>query len=507
MKMKKIDGLTFMEHIGKGIVILDGASGTTLHKKGLQPGDCPEQWACAHPKEVITMQQDYIEAGSMAVYSFTLGGSPIKLSEYGVTDVYGINKKLAEISAEAAKNKAFVGGDVGSTGLFIAPLGELSFDQALDAFKQQIRGLADGGSDFIIIETMIDLAEARAALIAAKETCDLPVAVSMSFDENGRTLTGASPESAALALIASGADIIGVNCSTGPQSMVKVVEAMKRVSNVPVIVKPNAGLPRIENGETVFSMQALEFAQYVRPLVSAGANLLGGCCGTDKEFIRLAAQEAKDLQSIQPLAKKVNAVSCAGGWLSLEPSVSAGTGLDATKNPAFAALLNNGDYEGIYDIVLDEQDKGAQILVLCAAGAADEAEALVKSAEVAAFNLKMPVAVKSENPDAIEAFLRQYTGRAIVDPQGAGQAQAAIYACARKYGAYVMIREDMLEQVLASGLLPEDIVVMIDSGEEALLNIRRFAQRGIVCAQVALPENDDYLELAKNAGLNIIFGN
>ena len=189
---------------------------------------------------------------------------------------------------------AFVGADVGSTGAFLAPLGDLEFEQAVEIYKQQIRALAEAGVDFIVMETMIDIQETRAAVIAAKECCNLPVVASMTFDSSGRTLTGTSPAAAAITLISAGADAVGLNCSTGPEEMLPLVKSMKEVSSVPLFVKPNAGMPHIVNGKTHFDLSCSDFRKYIKPLCEAGANLIGGCCGTNPEFIRAAAEEIKN---------------------------------------------------------------------------------------------------------------------------------------------------------------------------------------------------------------------
>ena len=209
---------------------MDGATGSYLQQHGMQVGDCPEQFVADNPKVIQSLQADYMRAGTKVIYTATLGGTRAKLDDFGLGDkTYALNKRLAEISKEAAGENAWVAGDIGGTGQFIKPLGDLSFEQMVDIFKEQIRGLVDGGVDLLVIETMIDLNEARAAVLAAKEICDLRVFVTMTFDESGRTLTGTTPKAAAIALQAAGADAVGLNCSTGPFEMVQHVRDMKSV--------------------------------------------------------------------------------------------------------------------------------------------------------------------------------------------------------------------------------------------------------------------------------------
>ncbi len=290
--MKKVDGLSFLEYIKERLLVLDGSTGTLLQKNGMKPGVCTELFALENKDILLDIQRQYLSAGSRAIYTCTLGANAKKLEDFGLQkETERINTQLARISAELAGNRAFVGGDVSPTGAFLQPLGELAFEDAVDIYKQQIKALEAGGVDFIAIETMIDISEARAAVIAAKEACSLPVVVSMTFDVHGRTLTGTGPEAAAIALISAGADAVGVNCSTGPEQMLPIVKKMKQVSSVPLIVKPNAGMPTVKDGVTVFDLSCEAFRAFIAPLCDAGANLIGGCCGTDPEYVRAIAQE------------------------------------------------------------------------------------------------------------------------------------------------------------------------------------------------------------------------
>lgn len=294
--MKRVDGLTFLEYLKSRFMILDGATGTALQQHGMMPGICPEKYALDNPQALRDIQRAYVEAGTRALYTFTMGANSLKLRDFGLeADMHRMNVELARLTVDIAGDHAFVGGDLSSTGSFLAPLGDLEFEQVVDIYKVQVLALAEGGVDFIVIETMIDIQETRAAVIAAKEACNLPVVASMTFDAHGRTLTGTTPAAAAITLISAGADAVGLNCSTGPAEMLPLVEAMKQVASVPLLVKPNAGMPRVENGETRFDLTCEDFRNYIRPLCEAGANLIGGCCGTDPEFIRAIAEEIEGL--------------------------------------------------------------------------------------------------------------------------------------------------------------------------------------------------------------------
>ncbi len=278
----------FLELIEKQILILDGATGTELQKKGMPSGVCPEKWVIENPQTIKEIQKNYINSGSNVVYSCTFGGNRIKLSEFGMEDrVVEFNETLARLSKEAVGNNGYVAGDLAPTGQFIYPLGDLTFEEIVDVYKEQVSGLIKGGVDFFVIETMMDIQEARAALLAVKESCNLPVFVSMTFDENKRTLTGTNPISALVTLQSLGADAVGCNCSTGPKQMLEVIKLMKPYAKVPLLAKPNAGLPKLVDGKTIFEMEPSEFGSYVKDFVEAGVNLFGGCCGTSPKYIEM----------------------------------------------------------------------------------------------------------------------------------------------------------------------------------------------------------------------------
>ena len=275
----------------KSKIILDGATGSNLQKRGMPAGVCPEEWILGHADILCDLQREYIQAGTNILYAPTFSGNRIKLEEYGLSDRIGqMNHDLVSISKDAiqkedAVGKVFVAGDLTMTGKQVEPVGPLPFEYLIDIYKEQIGYLADAGVDLLVVETMMSLQECRAAVIAAKETTDLPVMVTLTFNEDGRTLFGTDPATASLVLTALGVDAVGVNCSTGPDKMVSVVQKMREYTGLPLIAKPNAGLPQLEDGETVYNMGPEEFAENMMLLVREGADILGGCCGTTPEHI------------------------------------------------------------------------------------------------------------------------------------------------------------------------------------------------------------------------------
>ena len=294
----------FREFVQKGRMILDGATGSNLQKRGMPTGVCPEEWILEHPDVLIGLQREYIEAGSDVLYAPTFSGNRIKLEEYGLADQIGeMNHRLAELSFEAIRQadtdrRVLVAGDLTMTGQQLYPVGSLPFEELVDIYKEQVGFLKEAGVDFVVVETMMSLQECRAAVLAVKESSELPVMVTLTFAEDGRTLFGTNPETAALVMTAMGVDAIGVNCSTGPDKMVSVIEKMCRYTALPIVAKPNAGLPQLVDGETVYDMGPETFAQEMCVLAEAGADILGGCCGTTPEHIRqlVGLLEEKELR-------------------------------------------------------------------------------------------------------------------------------------------------------------------------------------------------------------------
>ena len=274
----------------KTALVSDGAWGTELAKRGLQPGTVPESWNADRPDAVEAVAAGYVEAGSDIILTNTFGGCRIKLEKVGLADrTPELNRLAAEISKRAAGGRALVFASVGPTGEFMAPLGLKTEQEFVDCFAEQIRACIDGGADGIVIETMTDLGETKAALLAARQVGSFPVVASMTFDHGPggfATMMGVKPEQAAAELDAAGADIIGSNCGSGVENMIEIARLMRSATKKPLWVKPNAGLPELVDGETVFREMPDEMAARIEELLRAGANIIGGCCGTTPDHIR-----------------------------------------------------------------------------------------------------------------------------------------------------------------------------------------------------------------------------
>lgn len=285
----------FRKLVNNKVLFMDGATGSILLKRGMPAGVCNEAWIIDNPDELVKLQKEYADCGSDIILAPTFGANSETLKEHGLSDkTKEINKKLYKISKDANPNK-LIAGDISMTGLMVEPLGSASFEELINVYKEQISALVDAGADILVIETIINLIDARAAIIAAKEVCNLPILVTMSFNENGMTIYGTSPESAIITLQGLGADAVGVNCSAGPDTMLSIIEKMAKYSNVPFIVKPNAGLPKTDtNNNTYYDMKPDEFAHHFDKIMKLPVGLIGGCCGTSPDFINALNQKYKD---------------------------------------------------------------------------------------------------------------------------------------------------------------------------------------------------------------------
>ncbi|MFZ5974401.1 MAG: homocysteine S-methyltransferase family protein [Bacillota bacterium] len=468
----------FCKHLKKKTFILDGATGTNLQPLGLS--GCPEVWALQNPDALIDLQRRYVQAGSQAVYTFTLGANRIKLNEFGLSgQAADINRRLAAITREAVGEDVFVGADIGPTGLFIEPFGELPFEEAVDCFREQISALAEAGVDFIVIETMLDLQEARAALLAARECCNLPVLASMTFERGGHTLTGTDARTALITLQALGAQAVGCNCSTGPQEMLALVQSMRPYAKVPLIVKPNAGLPVVKDGRTGFDMDTEEFVFWMRRLYEAGASVLGGCCGTTPEYIKALHAElggqprpVRHVETFSALTSSTH-TQFVGGRVCV-----VGERINPTGKKALQAALKDGNMDKVIELGQQQQAAGAHVLDVNVGMAGINEPALLRKTVLALSSvIPLPLSIDTANPAALEAALRVYPGRALINsiPAGGENLEEQL-KLARKYGAMfillplgqsvpataaerLVLVDQAVETALRLGIPKEDIVI------------------------------------------------
>lgn len=431
--------------LNKQVVILDGATGTELQKKGLPAGVCPEIWCLENPAVLRDVHASYQKAGAQVVYTCTFGANRFKLKQYGVKkDVYSVNLELAQLAKQACGKKALVAGDIGPTGLFIEPFGPLTFEEAVDAFREQARGLIDGGCDLIVIETMIDIQETRAALLAVKELSDIFTMASMTFEKDGHTLGGTPPAAALITLQSLGADAVGCNCSAGPEQMVEFIAAMKPYATVPLLAKPNAGMPRLEGLKTVFDMDAKAFAAFARKLTAAGANLLGGCCGTTPDHIAALAKAVAGRKPVAPRRASLSALSSARSFLYLDehqPLFVIGERINPTGKKALQQELLEGKLSIIRQMAQEQAAQGASLLdVNVGQPGIDEVQTIKKVIGLLATSNRLPLVIDSSRVETIEAALRLYPGRMLINSiSGEKEKLARLLPLAAKYGAMFIL--------------------------------------------------------------------
>ena len=503
------------------IVFLDGATGTNLQKAGMPTGVCPEAWILEHPDTMMQLQRAYFEAGSDIVLAPTFTANRIKLDEYGLVDkIEEMNHQLVAISKEAAGDKGLVAGDMTMTGRQLAPMGDMGFEELVDIYKEQAGYLVDAGVDLFVVETMMSLNECRAALIAIREVTDLPVCVTLSFNEDGRTLFGTDASTAMVVLQSLGADAVGVNCSTGPEQMAELVREMKEYANIPIIAKPNDGMPEVIDGETVYRMTPEEFAEEAKLLLEAGAGIVGGCCGSTPEHIR-AFKEASRAYTVPEVSKNYKRV-LASERQTLEIGLDAGFKVVGERiNPTGKKKLQAALREGQMDMALAQEEKGASILdVNMGMNGIDEKEMMLKSIEIVTQAVNLPLCIDSSHVDIIEAALRVYPGRALINSISLEKEKFEhLLPIARKYGAMfillplsdeglpknidekIRIIHTIMDRALELGFHKEDIVV---DGLVATIGANKNAA---IETLDTISYCHDQLELATICGLsNISFG-
>ena len=394
-------------------LLLDGAMGTQLHKKGLTPGCCPEQWVLEHPEVCESIQRAHVDAGSQVNYAPTFGASSAVLENHGIfSEVESYNRALVGLARRTAGDRALVAGDISSVGAMLYPLGDTSFEELYGVYLEQAQALENAGVDLFVIETMTNIAEARAALLAVKEVSTKPVFVSFSCDANGKTMMGTDVCAALQIMQSMGADAFGLNCSVGPAEMMAQIRRLYEHAYIPLIAKPNAGLPESVDGETVFSVDAETFAGYIPALAEAGASIFGACCGSDETYIA-AIRKALDGVSVKaPAPKKTELFPCATEkeLFLLDPALE-----DMEVYPCDDELEDN----------ISEPDKGEVLGIE------------IKSLEdVAAFSdvqyaIRNPLCLVCDDADLLEKALRAYQGTAIYSgPLG----ENVLLPLAKKYG-------------------------------------------------------------------------
>lgn len=403
-----------------GPVILDGATGTNLMEAGMPIGVCPESWVLENPQVLLDLQRRYVEAGSHIVYASTFTGNRIKLEEYGLQErLEEINTQLVALSRQAVGDQALVAGDMTMTGQQLFPMGELLFEELVEVYKEQASVLAKAGVDLFVVETMMSLQECRAAVIAIREVCDLPIMVTLTYNEDGRTLFGTPPETAVVVLQSLGVDAIGVNCSTGPMEMVPLVERMAEYATIPLIAKPNAGLPELEGKKTVYRMTPEEFAGAGVALVKAGAAIVGGCCGTTEKHIKALSDATRGMELHRPLAshRRILASERKNVEVGLDGNfLVVGERINPTGKKKLQAQLREGKLDLVREMAMAQEENGAAILdINMGMNGIDEKEMMKQVIYEVAATVDCPLCLDTSHIDVMEEALRVYPGRALIN--------------------------------------------------------------------------------------------
>ncbi len=423
-------------------VYFDGGMGTLLQARGLRAGEKPEQWNITHPEIITEIHLEYLKAGSNIISSNTFGANPLKTENYAelITAAIRNAKKAVELF-DGDREKCFVAFDMGPTGRMLEPLGDLAFEAAVEAFRKIAVEAEKNGADLIIIETMNDSLETKAAVLGAKEGSSLPVFVSNVFDERGKLMTGADAKAMIAMLEGLGVDAIGMNCSLGPGQMLPVAEEYVKYSSLPVTVSPNAGLPRSENGKTVFDVDAEEFSDIMTEIAKMGAGILGGCCGTTPEYIKRTVEKTKDIPFVKPEKKNYTLVSSYTHAVEIgnEP-ILIGERINPTGKPKFKDALRRGDIDYIVAEGVRQQEKGVHILdVNVGLPEIDEDKMLCDSVKALQAVVDLPLQLDSVRASSLEKAMRLYNGKPLINSvNGKQESMREILPLVKKYGGVLI---------------------------------------------------------------------
>ena len=547
----------FIDFTKDHIIYLDGATGSNLVKAGMPSGVCPEQWILEHREVMLQLQKEYVQAGTNILYAPTFTTNRVKLAEYHLEkNMSSMIHDLVAISKEAAASTpghpVYVAGDITMTGEQLRPMGKMELEDLIAIYKEQILCLVDAGADLLVVETMMSLAETRAALIAAKEVCDLPVIATLTFEADGRTLFGTDAKTAAVVLESLGASAIGANCSTGPAQMEGIISDMISVTMIPIIAKPNAGLPFLdENGTTCYNMEAEEFTEEMQVLVNAGATILGGCCGTTPEFIRqlhdrfgtvAQATATRRPEGIRYLTSEriTHSFGLEDGFFVV------GERINPTGKKALQAQLREGNFEKVIQFAEEQETCGAKVLdINMGMSGIDEKLCMLRALEEVSGVTNLPLSLDSSYVEVLEAALRNYPGRALVNSVSLETEKfEKLLPIVAKYGAMFILlplsdaglpkdieeKKEIIHKIydraLSLGMRKEDIVVdglvaTVGANPKAALEtletIRYCKSNGFatICGlsniSFAMPErgfvNTAFLTLAIQSGLTMAIAN
>ena len=433
--------MTIREKLGKQWLFFDGGSGTILQKKGLKGSDSPERWNLTHPEDIIDLHAGYLEAGCDIFNTNTFSANRFHDPD-DLKEVIDAAVRLArEAKKRTGREDAHIALDIGPTGKLLKPLGDLDFEEAVEIFAEIVRYGVQDGIDLIMIETMNDSHETKAALLAAKENSDLPVFVTTTYDSDGKLLTGGTPESVIPMLEALGADAVGINCSLGPREMMPVVKRICDTASVPVIVTPNAGLPETRHGMTVYPVGAGEFASLMKEMADWGIHVMGGCCGTTPEHIRRLTETIRPLPFKEPVKKDRTVITSYARACEIGKNITViGERINPTGKKKFQQALRDSNISYIISQGLEQEDAGADVLdVNVGLPGIDEPQMMRTVCAELQSVTSLPLVIDTSDPKALETALRRYNGKALVNSvNGKEESMQAVFPLVKKYGGCVI---------------------------------------------------------------------
>ncbi|MCL2721141.1 MAG: homocysteine S-methyltransferase family protein [Treponema sp.] len=433
--------MNLKEFAEENILVLDGAMGTQLQKYGLKMGESPEFFNISQSEIVKQVHMSYLQAGSNMILTNTFGANKRKLRDLDSDEVIkrAVDAAKSAVAKSAASN-IYTALDIGPIGELLEPMGTLKFDEAYELFAQQVLTGVKEGADVIYIETMTDLYEAKCAVLAAKENTSLPVFCTMSFEKNKRTFVGVSISSAALTLQGLGVDFIGINCSFGPKEMYEMAQELIKWTNLPIVIKPNAGLPKFINGQAVFDIDPGEFADNMNCILDLGISVIGGCCGTTPEFIEKLAILAKEKKPVKRKPLDFSAVCSASKTVLIDQVKNIGECINPAGKERFQTAILENDMDYIVSQAIEQTESGADILdVNTGMPKIDEEKIMIDVIKNIQAVVSVPLQIESTKPEVIEAGLRAYNGKAIVNSvNGDDSSLHTILPIVKKYGAAVI---------------------------------------------------------------------
>ncbi len=528
-----------LELIKEKRVYFDGGTGTVLQSMGLPSGYSPERWNIEQPEKIIALHRAYLEAGCHIIKTNTFGLNREKFPDYAALIAAGI---ACAKEAVKGREEAYIAFDMGPTGRLLEPLGDLPFEEAVSIFADNVKTAAACGADLVLIETMNDSYETKAAVLAAKENCDLPVFVTNVYDAGGKLMTGADPKAMIALLESLGVDALGMNCSLGPDKMLDLMDTFREYASVPVIVNPNAGLPVVQDGKTVFTIGAEAFSDYMVPLAEKGASILGGCCGTTPAFIARTVEKTRSLPYAYPEEKNWTMVSSYTHAVVMDKDpVLIGERINPTGKPKLKAALRSGDMNYVLHEALRQAEAGAHILdVNTGLPEIDETAVMCQCVAAIQAVTDVPLQIDSTKPETLAAAMRLYNGKPLVNSvNGTEESMQAVFPLVQRYGgglialtidkngipdtaeARVKIAETIIQRAARYGIRQKDIIVdplalTISSNPESavvtLATVQQLHEKGIKTSlgisniSFGLPQRDlvtsTFYANALHSGLN-----